>query len=58
MEQEAVTQEQSYLKSQLTSLRTQISTLASDVGNQRAKVLQLFLSVSFNYKEYTSNMWM
>ncbi|KAL9831546.1 putative structural maintenance of chromosomes protein [Arabidopsis thaliana] len=38
MEQEAVTQEQSYLKSQLTSLRTQISTLASDVGNQRAKV--------------------
>lgn len=58
MEQEAVVQEQSFLESQLVSLRTQISTLASDVGNQRAKVLQLFLFVSFNFKKYTSNVWM
>lgn len=49
MEQEAVVQEQSSLESQLASLRTQISSLASDVGNQQAKVLQLFLLVSFKF---------
>ncbi|ESQ45830.1 hypothetical protein EUTSA_v10010077mg [Eutrema salsugineum] len=38
MEQEAVLQEQISLESQLASLRTLISTLASDVDNQRAKV--------------------
>lgn len=47
MEQEAVVQEQSSLESQLGSLRTQISTLASDVDKQRAKVLQLFLLICF-----------
>lgn len=43
MEEEAMLQEQSSLESQLASLKTQITTLTSEVDEQQAKVILVSL---------------